>query len=640
MGKQVIKYRPDIDGLRGFLIIIIAATHFFPNILSGGFSGVDIFFVISGYLISSITILKILHSKFSIVEFYKNRILRLFPALAFLLATALLFGFFVLTQAEYSQLGLHVFGGAFYISNFQYWQETGYFGDASNAKPLLHLWSLSIEEQFYLLYPLALLLLHKFLPYKRVIVILLICAFFSLGITIYLSFTHPIGNFFFPISRTWEFLAGGLLAYKEIFFGKNQLQKSQGALITNQIIGCAGFLLMTLGAFIISDHSRYPGVLTLFPVLGSIAFIYSNNSSFISHIFQSRFLIFFGLISYSLYLWHWTLLVFTRIATGSKLSVTYSAATILISICIAFLSYKYIEKPFRSSKNNHTWKIWFLLLSAIGITGLLIFRFNGVPSRIHTTDEMYNSKGEFTLGQEKILKCPTPIGVVDSRCFMNTNRPHVAILGDSHAGSLAHGFSEAENPSYSKFIALYAGNCHPTIDLDARCTKQSEYSLQKLKEFKSLDLIIITGNSSIIENDEHFTIDDYANGYSNLLKRLSLLTKNTIFIVDAPHLPDTPQNCGKFGLPLRDLMNIKRDICQQPISISTISGEKYRQFISKLKDQNPELVIYNPDNIFYSQGIIKIQIENKLLFSDSHHLSDYGSKLLVDNLLKNLSEKH
>lgn len=201
MDRQSIKYRPDIDGLRGFLIIIIATTHFFPEILSGGFSGVDIFFVISRYLISSITLIKICDSKFSITGFYKKRILRLFPALIVLLFTALFIGFFILTPAEYSQLGLHTFGGAFYISNFQYWQETGYFGEASKLKPLLHLWSLSIEEQFYLLYPLAIYMLHRLLSPKNVIAVLILGTLCSFGLNIYLSYTHPIANFFFPLAR-------------------------------------------------------------------------------------------------------------------------------------------------------------------------------------------------------------------------------------------------------------------------------------------------------------------------------------------------------------------------------------------------------------------------------------------------------
>jgi peptidoglycan/LPS O-acetylase OafA/YrhL len=196
------KYRPDIDGLRAIAVISVIVFHFFPNLIRGGFIGVDIFFVISGYLISNIIFCELEQKKFRFVDFYSKRIKRIFPALLLVLTFSIILGYFILLPNEYKQLGKHIFGGATFTSNFILWNESGYFDNAAETKLLLHLWSLAVEEQFYILWPLVVCIAYH-ARFNFLIIILLIAAF-SFGLNVRYISTDVVADFYSPITRFWE----------------------------------------------------------------------------------------------------------------------------------------------------------------------------------------------------------------------------------------------------------------------------------------------------------------------------------------------------------------------------------------------------------------------------------------------------
>lgn len=311
--------------------------HAFPNVIGGGFIGVDIFFVISGFLITTIILENLQSGSFSFIEFYSRRIRRIFPALFLALLTCYAFGWFTLYASEYKQLGEHIAAGAGFLQNLVLWSESGYFDNSSDTKPLLHLWSLAIEEQFYIFWPLVLwaAFKKKFNVLKVVLLILII----SFATNILTIGSNPIAAFYSPISRFWELLIGAVWAYlsvtKESIANKFSIKYSN-------VLSVTGLFLMALAIFVLNKKSAFPGWWALLPTLGAVLLIAAGKDGWANkNIFSNKLMIWFGLISYPLYLWHWPLLSFGQIITAGKLSAFYKIILIIISIALAYLTYRY-----------------------------------------------------------------------------------------------------------------------------------------------------------------------------------------------------------------------------------------------------------------------------------------------------------
>ena len=274
-----LKYRADIDGLRAVAVLSVVGFHAFPNFIKSGFIGVDIFFVISGFLISSIIFGNLEHRSFNYSEFYVRRIKRIFPALIAVLLTSLCFGWYVLLANEFQQLGKHVAAGTAFISNFALWNESGYFDNAAETKPLLHLWSLAIEEQFYIFWPVLLGIVWK--RRWNFLVITTAIALISFAINIYSSFDNPVATFYSPLSRFWELMIGGVLAYLTIH-KKNYVNKHPN------IQSLLGFMLLAIGFYFIVSRNTYPSYWALLPVLGTFFIISGGSNAWLNRTFLSN----------------------------------------------------------------------------------------------------------------------------------------------------------------------------------------------------------------------------------------------------------------------------------------------------------------------------------------------------------------
>jgi len=325
MVKNVsLTYRSDIDGLRAIAVISVVLFHAFPNILKGGFIGVDVFFVISGFLISSILFENIENNRFNILNFYKKRILRIFPALIIVLLTCLVFGYFILFEDEYKNLGKHIAGGVSFISNIILWREAGYFDSSAEFKPLLHLWSLAIEEQFYIFWPCILFFTWKWRLKVWILIVSILCVSFVLNIIRIQH--HAVTTFYLPMTRIWELLLGSLLAYnnycseakKEGYFFYF-LQKYLVIPWINNAKAFLGVTLITVALFTLSKENLFPSWWALLPTFGAFLLISSPdawiNNTFLSH----KFVVWIGLISYPLYLWHWSLFSYSHIIFSGTL---------------------------------------------------------------------------------------------------------------------------------------------------------------------------------------------------------------------------------------------------------------------------------------------------------------------------------
>jgi peptidoglycan/LPS O-acetylase OafA/YrhL len=372
-------YRSDIDGLRAVAILSVVGFHFFPSIFHGGFVGVDIFFVISGYLISTIIFKNILNNKFSFIEFFSRRIRRLFPALIIIFVFSFIVGWVTLLPDEYKLLNKHIFFSTGFIQNFLLWRESGYFDFASNTKPLLHLWSLAIEEQFYIFFPVLLYFLRK--KIKLIVPVLILILFVSFTFNYIGVYSDSISTFYSPHTRFWELIIGSLLSYFMVLKKKQFISntKLKNFYLKNNFIllnfhSLIGFILIGSGIFFINKEMFYPGIWALLPTLGAVFIISSNPQSYINrNILSQPIMVWFGLISYPLYLWHWTLLSFAIIIKGQDLSANIKIYIILISIVLAWLTYSFVEKPIRSSVI--TTKKIITLITLFALISLISFFF-------------------------------------------------------------------------------------------------------------------------------------------------------------------------------------------------------------------------------------------------------------------------
>ena len=370
------KYRPDIDGLRAIAILAVIIFHAFPKKIPGGFVGVDIFFVISGFLISSIIFSSLERARFSLVEFYVRRVKRIFPALILVLVSCLVFGWFVLFVDEYKQLGKHIAAGSGFIQNFILWHESGYFDHAAETKPLLHLWSLAIEEQFYIFWPLLLAFVWKRQWSFLKITVGIATASFATNIFLIMN-GQEAAAFYLPFSRFWELMVGGVLAYVV-------LHRPHFINGYKNVQSFFGFTLLIAGFILLNKQSDFPGWWALLPTLGTFFIISAGPTAWINDkLLANKLMIWIGLISYPLYLWHWPLLTFARIITLTLPSAEIKWLALILAVLLAWATYQFIEKPIRFGQYKKNIVIWALALMGGSLIVGLVVKNGLITTRIN-----------------------------------------------------------------------------------------------------------------------------------------------------------------------------------------------------------------------------------------------------------------
>ena len=491
------KYRADIDGLRAIAVLSVLIFHAFPEWLSGGFVGVDVFFIISGYLISTIIFQNIDEKHFSFLEFYSRRINRIFPALFIVLLFSYAFGWLNLLADDFAQLGKHIAGGAGFISNLVLWNESGYFDKAAELKPLLHLWSLGIEEQFYFVWPLFIWWIARW-P-KKVLPAIAIIGLISFALNGMNINANPVATFYSPQTRFWELLIGAVLAYGTVHHSV-VLQKIKPAL--RSAFSALGLALILLAALILNQKSAFPGWWALMPTLGAAFIIGSGATAWCNkHILSNKVLVWFGLISFPLYLWHWPLLAFARLQEGETPSVFMRAALVLISITLAWLTYRFVERPIRFNTSYRTHKniALIFLMILIGYLGYNCFDRKGIAFR-HKFFMKEISGYTFDKVAEQRQRTCFLMDIGDdvtnfSKQCIHDDRPYKLVLwGDSHGGSIYPGFSELERNnskiSVTQFTAAGCGGLIPTDEQGPFCKRANEVALKEILKLKP-NLVVI-----------------------------------------------------------------------------------------------------------------------------------------------------
>jgi len=465
------KYRADIDGLRAVAVLSVVGFHAFPSWIKGGFVGVDIFFVISGFLISTIIFSNLDQGRFTFAEFYARRIRRIFPALALVLIACYAFGWFALLADEYKQLGHHIAAGAGFVSNLLLWSEAGYFDAAAANKPLLHLWSLGIEEQFYILWPPTLYLAWK-LKFNRLFLTLAVVAG-SFALSVMLSANHRVADFYGPATRFWELSIGSTLAYLALY-KVNAIDRAEPRLggvrgialrDAKSILGCA---LLAAAVLTLSTDSVFPGWLALLPTLGTYFLISAGPEAWLNRkVLSHSALVLVGLISFPLYLWHWPLLSFLRIIGSGPPSRGLRIGVVLVSMALAWLTYKLLERPFRfGGKSRAKVAVLCSVMLLIGAVGYETFRRDGLSFRLRAFEEQI---AVIKTVVESSPECKAALGMPALRyCLLaDPARPAtVALFGDSHASRLFFPLKTRYEPAGENLLMIGAAGCLPFWDVE------------------------------------------------------------------------------------------------------------------------------------------------------------------------------
>jgi peptidoglycan/LPS O-acetylase OafA/YrhL len=661
------KYRPDIDGLRAIAVLSVVAFHAFPGWLKGGFVGVDVFFVISGYLISTIIFDNLSRGTFSFAEFYARRIKRIFPALLVILAASYALGWAVLLVDEYQQLGKHIAAGAGFVSNFVFWSEAGYFDSAAETKPLLHLWSLGIEEQFYIVWPLLL-----WLAWKRRFNLLAITALVG-AMSFYVNLRSvemdPVATFYSPLTRSWELLFGSMLAYA-LLSKKGPL--TSGKLILNRwsffdgyressevvpaplstIIAFVGLLLLLYGFSQITEESNFPGRWAMVPVLGAVLLILAGPKAWFNRIILSnKVAVWFGLISFPLYLWHWPLLSFARIVESGTPDTTIRAAAVILSVALAWLTYKFVERPIRLGNHNREKVIALALF-------MIVVGFAGLKEFLTESNQDFGQTQTDSFVRESRIRCeqhfPDWGSKVGVPCHFQLKAANsIAIIGDSYAQHLLVGMSEQAAPYDG--VAVFGASCAaPYIDIatglrdvKARKYRKEAYKLingayEYIIQDPAIKIVLLAHNPACSYEDAIDMSNSGGDNYQEVLvsgmKRtfsaLIAAGKKVVVVFENPYLPYDPKLCvtRPFRLTKSD------DRCSFPRSVYDRSpaSASYRSLVDTVLRDFPQIEVFNLSDTLCDGDSCYISKSGRLLYSDRGHLSWEGSRYVASHLMSDI----
>jgi peptidoglycan/LPS O-acetylase OafA/YrhL len=627
------KYRPDIDGLRAVAVLSVVAFHAFPSMMKGGFIGVDVFFVISGFLISTIIFENLDKGTFRFSEFYARRVKRIFPALLLVVIASYAIGWFSLMADEYAALGKHIAAGAGFISNFVLWGESGYFDNAAETKPLLHLWSLGIEEQFYLVWPFVLWFAWK--ARLNLLIPTIIVAVISFVLNVTGIDKDSAATFYLPQSRFWELLSGSSLAWF-ILYGKG-LSANLGRALSN-VLSLLGLLLLAYGFGRISSAIAFPGTWAIVPVLGTVLIILAGPMSWMNrNILSNKLLVWFGLISFPLYLWHWPLLSFARIVEGEVPSRIVRVAAVALSVLLAWLTFRFIERPIRLGNHGKA-KVIFLLVPMVmvGYVGYGTYSRDGLKSRsIVKSYESVLATIQSNPMREECHLSQTVESLSKGACEYFLPNPSVAVVGNSHAPEIAYALAE-ELRQYNQGVLHHSmSGCPHNYLIDASvknflgssvCFDWHTRVVKNLISSKHIKYVVLS-----YRNEFYLDNGAFIKSLLDMMNAFIAANKKVILVLQAPlpkkHIKDY----------LRTNYRVSAAVHEDVVGSTLLDWQATYKNSAKLIEQLPSsVVLIDPADYFCSGNNCYVVKGNKALFFDDNHMSIEGGRLIAKQILNEL----
>lgn len=513
MVEKRYSYRPDIDGMRALAILSVVIFHAFPSALKGGFIGVDIFFVISGYLISGIIFKGLDEKSFSFGSFYAHRIKRIFPALVIVLACVSAAGWFLLLPDELKELGKHIAASVVYLQNYALASEAGYFDTASELKPLTHMWSLAIEEQFYLVFPLLMVCAWRF--GLNLLTIIILAAVISFVLNVQGVKANPATAYYLPQIRFWELLAGSVLAYIDlykrtyvldvlakfafcpIFFSRPPVAARKKEILA-ELISAAGIALIAVSLCLIEKGYSFPGWWGIGPVCGAFLIIFGGPETWINRaLLSSRPMVFVGLISYPLYLWHWPLLSFAQIVSDGGASVITRAILLVASVILAWLTFRFIEWPIRKGRNGGMKVVTLVSLSLVlGAVGYYTYLNQGFSARLEAFSRVSKAAGEWDYPGRLV---PAKFDNISYNLQQSGTTRTTMYVGDSNIEQYyprIERLIKSSPGSMNSAIFKTGGGCFPVLsqqydDRHKHCREMMQETIALVKGKQEIDRVVI-----------------------------------------------------------------------------------------------------------------------------------------------------
>jgi len=654
-------HRSDIDGLRALAVLAVVVYHFFPSWGPGGFFGVDVFFVISGYLITLIMVSELRSETFRFSNFFVRRVERLFPALLVVLAASLVFGWFALLAAEYQALGSQVFAGAGFFANFLFLGEAGYFDAAAETKPLLHLWSLGVEGQFYFLWPLILWLAWRANLRLVWLSVLLGCLSFALAVDG--VGREPVANFYSPITRFWEFLAGALLSFLVVPNAAVVKYRESRVADAFSVIGVG----VLLSSYLLLDSSLpFSGMWALFPVMGSVLIIGSGEMAWANRkILSNRVLVWFGQISFPLYLWHWPIFSFVLIIDSQFPSRNIRIALFVLSIFLAWVTCRWIEPVLRRGIYRK-FKFLFLIFSMalVCLAGFYIARHEGLTFRSAVQlAEKQTQDLDFKLARRLGWLCDEPV-YQPSECHYTGLHPSGVVVGDSHAPRIYSALRQLYSERGIDLALLAsAGGCPPLLDVvsqtrkgpdDRECLSRLTLPLRAIIDDPSLTAVILVsrgplyttgkgfgdfrGNnfSDWVLRFDHEAVGQRSNaeifsvGLDKTLAELLAAGKKVTFLFDVPEVGFNIATCIRHR-PF-SIHKKFRDPCGLPRADFEARNFAFKQMILPILRKYPSVHVVDLSAALCDENFCYAGKDDVLFYSDDDHLSHRGADYVVDRL--------
>lgn len=641
-------YRRDITGLRSIAVLIVVLFHLQLDVFSGGFVGVDVFFVISGFLLTQIITAKIEQRTFSFLDFYKRRIRRLFPALFITILASAIAAVIILPPDYLIDFSKSAITALLSASNIYFWLTSGYFDTDSLAKPLLHTWSLSVEEQFYLAWPLLLLIAVKLRRFFLGPVIILGLAFIgSLGLSQVMTGLSPDAAFYLLPFRVFEFAAGGLIGFLPAM-------RHRLAAHGLSLIGFAGILIAT---FVFTEDTSFPGLPALLPTLGTAALIYAGKDSLVGRALSFQPFVYVGEISYALYLTHWPIIILFGFASvnGLNLSPLEQAALFSASLGSAVLLHTFVERPFRLGSHRFiiarqagdasVFAAFAVCIAALSTPMVYILNQKGLPDRFDNSEAI---TALLSSVKEKLPKTDTVAPIAE-------NAPNVLLVGDSHAGVLGGAFEKFGAESGINIRTEIMSGCAPlmdtyTIPMRKTCNAQMKNQLPELGD--DLDLIILSARWGLYTSkttwgkDTEFKINrslsdkprrrlienidisrrNFVRGLTKLVEHYSAKGIQVLFVGQVPPIGEDPDACiAKVSTVLEVLKYCNARTYEQAMDEIAWTIDAAKE-ISGLE-------VYDPRQAFCPEVGRKCHMisEGKMLYQDNNHLNDTGAVFLLES---------
>jgi peptidoglycan/LPS O-acetylase OafA/YrhL len=655
------KYRPDIDGLRAVAILPVVLFHAEIAPFSGGFVGVDVFFVISGFLITRLILGDLDAGTFSFPGFWMRRVRRIFPALFVLMAFAAVAFAFIYPPDYFRQFGGSLVAQSLFVSNVLFWREAGYFDAWADTKPLLHTWSLSVEEQFYLFIPILLFLLVRYARRLTWLAFVLIVAV-SVPLAVWASRYEPVAGFFLLPTRAYELAIGSLLALA-VGYHSDTLRRPA----LDGLLAVLGILAIGYAVFAYDQNTPFPSYTALLPCLGTAAIIWANRNgqTIVGRLLSLRPIVFIGLISYSLYLWHWTLLVLNRAIWPGMPSLTSRVVVVAISVVAAYLSYRFVETPIR--RNRAAFPNKRLVLGAIAgfglliVTGAVIHQTHGLPQRFDK--DLVTAYAEGKRMNPRQAECHHHFDGdrADFMCMSpnlpSGETPPVVIWGDSHADALFPALEAASTKTGVPFAFASYPVCPPfpgiavqNVPATRLCGPFNEAMQNYILSHPVKAVILIARFNLYIEGNDRFTEGQTQNlafdpaadkpitkanaiaamteKYKALVRRLQEKGVKIFVILQVPNmLADPPSHFFKtrlFGTG-NDLVRSRKEFDQRSKRARAILGQPGVTLV----DLSPLLC---DDTVCYNV------IDGYPMYRDDHHLSIRGTMQTLPALIGLFSE--